>query len=47
MKLTTLVLQESEFVLLLAAIRERSENHFERYIQPSSFNKVEFTKADA
>ena len=29
---------------LLAAIRERSENHFERYIQPSSFNKVEFTK---
>ena len=29
---------------LLAAIRERNENHFERYIQPSSFNKVEFTK---
>ena len=29
---------------LLAAIRVRSENHFERTIQPSSINKVEFTK---
>ena len=29
---------------LLAAIRVRSENHFERSIQPSSINKVEFTK---
>ncbi len=29
---------------LLAAIRVRNEKHFERYIQPSSINKVEFTK---
>ena len=29
---------------LLAAIRVRNENHFERTIQPSSINKVEFTK---
>ena len=29
---------------LLAAIRVRNERHFERYIQPSSINKVEFTK---
>lgn len=29
---------------LLAAIRVRSENNFKRYIQPSSINKVEFTK---
>lgn len=29
---------------LLAAIRVRSENKFKRYIQPSSINKVEFTK---